>query len=34
VAYYYQNDIANAARYINQARELKPILTEGLAGFE
>jgi tetratricopeptide (TPR) repeat protein len=34
LAYYYKNDLMNAKKYLDRAKELKPILKQGVEGFE
>jgi len=34
LTYYYQNDMVNATKYMNQAKNIRPELIEGISGFE
>ena len=34
LVYYNSNDMANAKKWLDQAKELKPVLQQGVAGFE
>src|SRR5208337_830231 len=34
LTYYYQNDLVNAKKYLDRAKEVKPILKQGVNGYE